>query len=70
MDKVELNFSIFFLPSDGNTKNQKLVSRALNVHERMNELFLLHQEALLRLDLELAVGLPLRRQFAIGVTFL
>jgi hypothetical protein len=27
----------------------------LNVHERLNELFLLHQEALLRLDLELAV---------------
>ncbi len=26
----------------------------LNVHERLNELFLLHQEALLRLDLELA----------------
>jgi hemerythrin-like domain-containing protein len=28
----------------------------LNVHERLNELFLLHQEALLRLDLELAAG--------------
>ena len=26
----------------------------LNVHDRLNELFLLHQEALLRLDLELA----------------
>jgi hemerythrin-like domain-containing protein len=26
----------------------------LNVHERLNELFLLHQESLLRLDLELA----------------
>jgi iron-sulfur cluster repair protein YtfE (RIC family) len=26
----------------------------LNVHERLNELFLLHQEALLRLDLKLA----------------
>jgi hemerythrin-like domain-containing protein len=26
----------------------------LNVHERLNELFLIHQEALLRLDLELA----------------
>jgi len=29
----------------------------LNVHERLNELFLLHQESLLRLDLELAAGL-------------
>jgi hemerythrin-like domain-containing protein len=28
----------------------------LNVHERLNELFLLHQEALLRLDPELAAG--------------
>jgi hemerythrin-like domain-containing protein len=31
-------------------------SELLNVHERLNELFLLHQEALLRLDLELATG--------------
>src|SRR5262249_48491619 len=29
----------------------------LNVHERLNELFLLHQESLLRLDLELAADL-------------
>jgi hemerythrin-like domain-containing protein len=33
-------------------------AEVLKIHERLNELFLLHQEALLRIDLELAAERP------------